>query len=137
MLQQSLFMLLVATMPCVAADVQVIANKDCTTTTVSSDDLADFYLGKKTKWRDGTKAVVLTNANSDETETFLVRYLDKTSASFSAAWKRIVFTGKGSPPAEAKDDQEMIDLVKKTPGAIGYVSASIAVEGVVALKVTK
>jgi ABC-type phosphate transport system substrate-binding protein len=130
-------LLLLATVPCAALEVQVIANPDCPATTLRNDDLADLYLGKKSKWGNGAKAVVLTNANLEETERFLAQHLERTPAAFSAAWKRLVFTGKGTPPAEARDDRDMIELVRKTPGAIGYVSAGTAVEGVVTLTVTR
>jgi ABC-type phosphate transport system substrate-binding protein len=134
---QHFLLMLLATASCAAVEVQVIANPDCHATSLRSDDLADLYLGKKSKWGNGAKAVVLTNANLEETERFLAQHLERTPAAFSAAWKRLVFTGKGTPPAEARDDRDMVELVRKTPGAIGYVSAGTPAEGVITLTVTK
>jgi hypothetical protein len=126
-----LIALLAAALPCAAVDVQVIINPDAGVASATPADIEDLYLGRKAKWPNGAKAVVLTNAAADETQRFLSRVLDRTPASFSAEWKRIVFTGKGSPPAEARDDREMIDLVRATRGAVGYVSAETRVEGLI------
>jgi ABC-type phosphate transport system substrate-binding protein len=137
MLGRPLIALLAAALPSAAVEVQVIANKDAGVATLAAADLEDLYLARKTKLPNGAKATVLTNAAGDETREFLSRFLDRTPASFSAEWKRIVFTGKGSPPAEAKNDRDMVDLVKRTPGAIGYVAAGADVDGVAVLKIDK
>jgi ABC-type phosphate transport system substrate-binding protein len=137
MLGRPLIALLAAALPCAGVEVQVIANKDAGVTTLAAADLEDLYLARKTKLPNGTRATVLTNATADETREFLLRFLDRTPASFSAEWKRIVFTGKGTPPTEAKSDREMVELVRKTPGAIGYVTVGAEVEGVAVVTVAK
>jgi ABC-type phosphate transport system substrate-binding protein len=137
MLTRPLILMLCAAISCSAVEVQVIANKDLSVATLVSDDLSDFYLGKRKKLPGGTNVVVFTNGDRDETERFLDKYLDQTPASFSASWKRMIFTGRGIPPTEAKDDQEMIDLIKKTPGGIGYVAIGTAVDGVMVLTISK
>jgi ABC-type phosphate transport system substrate-binding protein len=137
MLTRSLMLLVCASLSCAAVEVQVIANKEIGLTAMQENDLSDYFLGKKTRLPGGQKATILTNGDRDETERFLDRYLDQTPARFSASWKRMVFTGRGIPPTEAKDDQDMIALVKKTPGAIGYVALGAAVDGVLVLSITK
>jgi len=137
MIIRLLMLMLCTAISCSAVEVQVIANKDLSVTALSSDDLSDFYLGKRKKLPGGANAIVFTNGDRDETERFLDKYLDETPASFSASWKRMIFTGRGIPPAEAKDDQDMIDLIKKTPGGIGYVAIGTAVDGVMVLNVSK
>jgi ABC-type phosphate transport system substrate-binding protein len=137
MITRTLLLIVCASLSCSAVEVQVIANKEAGISSMDANDLSDYFLGKKTRLPGGMKATILTNGDRDETERFLDRYLSETPASFSATWKRMVFTGRGLPPMEAKDDQEMIDLVKKTPGAIGYVSSGAAVDGVIVLGITK
>jgi ABC-type phosphate transport system substrate-binding protein len=137
MLLRPFVIMLCAAVSCSAVEVQVIANKELSISSLDASDLSDFYLGKRKKLPGGVNATVFTNADRDETERFLDKYLDETPASFSASWKRMIFTGRGIPPTEAKDDQEMIDLIKKTPGGIGYVSVGAAVDGVMVLPVSK
>ena len=38
------------------------------------------------------------------------------------AWNRQIFAGTGQAPAKVESEQEMAEMVAKTPGAIGYVS---------------
>jgi hypothetical protein len=38
------------------------------------------------------------------------------------AWDRMVFTGTGFAPTIVRSEAEMIERVRSTPGAIGYVS---------------
>jgi hypothetical protein len=37
------------------------------------------------------------------------------------AWDRMVFTGTGFAPTVVQSEREMIERVRSTPGAIGYV----------------
>lgn len=137
MIGRSLIAIVAAALPCAGVELQVIANKDAGVTQLTAAELEDLYLARKSKLPGGATAAVLTNAAPGETAEFLSRYLDRTPSSFSAEWKRIVFTGKGTPPPEAKDDHEMVELVRKTRGAIGYVAAGAEVDGVVVLKIAK
>lgn len=118
-------------------EVQVIANRASGITALSADDLADFYLARRTKLPNGKPVTVLTRSDQEESSAFLDKYLDRTPASFSAEWKRIVFTGKGTLPKEASTDEEMVDLVRRTPGAIGYVAVGTDVSGVEVVKIAK
>jgi hypothetical protein len=42
-----------------------------------------------------------------------------------AHWSKIIFTGRGRPPAEAADDAAVRDIVAGDPRAIGYIDASL------------
>ena len=137
MFTQLLVPVLCAITSCSAVEIQVIANKDLSVTALSSDDVADFYLGRRKKVSSGTNITVFTVGDPGETERFLDEFLDMTPAAFSASWKRMIFTGRGIPPAEVSDDHDMIDRIKRTPGSIGYVAAGTAVDGVVVLTITK
>ena len=68
-------------------------------------------------------------------ETFCKDYIGKTPQQFDSYWKKLTFTGQGTPPKKMESDAAMIDYVAKTKGAIGYVSAGAATEGVKVLQV--
>jgi ABC-type phosphate transport system substrate-binding protein len=42
----------------------------------------------------------------------------------------MVFTGKGQKPKAFKTDEELIQFVSETSGAIGYVSADVTIKNV-------
>ncbi|WP_221799343.1 hypothetical protein [Oceanobacter mangrovi] len=46
-------------------------------------------------------------------------------ARIQSYWAQMKFTGRKSPPAEFSSEQQLLDYIRQTPGAIGYVSADI------------
>ena len=42
-------------------------------------------------------------------------------------WQLVVFSGRGDPPPERASDDDIIQFVRTTPTAIGYVSASATI----------
>ena len=51
-------------------------------------------------------------------------------------WQQKIFSGGDVPPATKASDKDVLEFVKSTPGAIGYVSAAAGTDGgkVLALK---
>ncbi|MFM2091287.1 MAG: hypothetical protein RLZZ127_1776 [Planctomycetota bacterium] len=118
-------LLLLTAVIATAAEV-VIVNAANPATEISKDDLAAMLDGKKGNWSDGARVVLVTNPDSPAHEPFLKAYANKTPQQFATAWKKIVFTGKGSAPATVKSDQEMAAAVQGQPGALGYLSEDAA-----------
>ncbi|MBN8524886.1 MAG: substrate-binding domain-containing protein [Planctomycetes bacterium] len=112
----------------IAAAETVIVHPGNAAASLSKDDLDAIYNGKKANWPDGAK-IVIAVMDGPVHESFLKAYVGKTSAQFSASWKKIVFTGKAKAPQECKDDAAMAAFVAATPGAIGYVSDAAAAGG--------
>ena len=105
-----------------AQDAVFITNPGSSETSLSVDDVKAILLGNKTKWGSGSviKLVVLTEGAVNDK---VVRdYTQRSADQFDKYWKKLVFTGKGMPPASAKTDGEVIDYVSKTPGSFGYVA---------------
>ncbi|MBA3936266.1 MAG: hypothetical protein H0X38_02305 [Planctomycetes bacterium] len=127
--------LLAALFACVAAagaDDAVIVNGRATTTALSEDELRAFFLGKRTTWEDGTKVVVVVLRGGGSHESLLQR-LGKSPQQFITGWKKLVFTGKGSMPEQVNSEDELVALVARTPGAIGWIDAGKVADGVKAL----
>ncbi|MDA3961996.1 MAG: phosphate ABC transporter substrate-binding protein [Planctomycetota bacterium] len=115
-----------------AAEVAVVANTSATS--VSANDLKGFYLGKKRSWDDGTRVNLTTNGSAIH-DAFLDASIGKNASSFASFWKRIVFTGKGKLPEALADDAAVVAYVAANPGAIGYIDAGSAAEGVTKLTI--
>jgi ABC-type phosphate transport system substrate-binding protein len=118
--------LLIAMAALVSAAEVVVVNAANPAAEITSDDLAAMLDGKKANWADGARVVLVTNPDSPTHEPFLKTYANKTPQQFATAWKKIVFTGKGSAPTVAKSDAEMIAAVQAQPGALGYLSEEAA-----------
>lgn len=113
----------------------IIANPGVGDESIKPDFIRNVYLGKTAKWKDGVKAEPITLKGGEIHEVFLKELIGKSDSQFSTFWKKMVFTGKGRPPKEVANEAVVVEFVKSTPGAIGYVSASAPVEGVKVLKV--
>lgn len=55
---------------------------------------------------------------------FLAGYLQTDEDRYRAYWTVRRHVGKGAPPREVDSVAELLDLVSRTPGAIGYVDVS-------------
>ena len=61
-------------------------------------------------------------------DQFYNKVTGKQAAQVKAAWSRLVFSGKGTPPKELASSAEVKKFVAANPDAIGYIEKS-AVDG--------
>ena len=71
----------------------------------------------------------------DEPQSFLKKYVGKSSSEFKNFWNKILFTGAGVPPTPFNSEADMVEYVKKTKGAIGYIDSSTPHSGVKTVKI--
>lgn len=114
------------------AEETLIVNGASPLSGLSSDQMKDYFLGKKTTWEDGTKVVVVVIKDGRTNEALLAK-LGKNSQQFMTGWKKLVFTGKGSMPEQVESDDALIALIAKTPGSIGLVDQAKIKDGVKAI----
>lgn len=119
-----------------AQNYQIIINISNSTSSLSRTDISAFLLKKKTKWADNTKvAPVDLSSKSSVRGDFSKAIHKKSTSQVRAFWQQSVFSGKATPPREMKDDAAVIAFVKSNKGAIGYISASTAADGVKVISV--
>jgi ABC-type phosphate transport system substrate-binding protein len=118
-----------------AADFKVIANASVNVSQVSQEDLKGMFLITKTSFADGSHVVPVVLDSGSACEAFLKEYIGKTRAGLESYYRSLVFTGKGVMPKILASDAEVLAYVKKTKGAIGYVSPGADTEGVKLLEV--
>jgi ABC-type phosphate transport system substrate-binding protein len=111
--------------PACAADLVVIVSARNPVATLRADQVAAIFLGQAVRFPDGAEAVPydlrLGTATRDE---FYARVTNKTPALVKAHWSKIVFTGRGQPPAELPDSAAVRRKVADDPEAIGYIERS-------------
>ena len=122
--------------PVGAADMQVIANPSVKSASVSVDELKNVFLGNTSSLADGSKVEPVLAESGAAHDEFLKDVVGKSAPALKNHLKTLVFTGKGSMPKSFASEADIVKYVAKTPGAIGYVSAAAAADGVkkVALK---
>ena len=119
----------------VAAAIKVIAHSSVQVTHISPDELKGVFLETRTSLADGSRVEPVLLKSGDVHDTFVKQYTGKTVAGLDNYYRSLVFTGKGSMPKTLKTDAEMLAYVKKTKGAIGYVSDGANTDGVKILDV--
>jgi ABC-type phosphate transport system substrate-binding protein len=117
------------------AEMQFIAHKDAPETTLSQKDIQEIFLGKRAQWQDNSAIHPVTVQDEELHNAFLAQYIKKTESKWNAYWRRLVFTGTGTPPPQFETEQELVQYVVKTKGAIGYVDAETPVENVAIIKI--
>ena len=114
-----------AGVPAGAADLVVIVSARNPVATLRADQVAAIFLGQSARFPDGAEAVPfdmrLGAALRDE---FYARVTNKTPALLKAHWSKMVFTGRGQPPAELPDSAAVRRRVAEDPEAIGYIERS-------------
>lgn len=100
--------------------------------TLTHGEIADIFLKRITRWRpDGVPiAVVDGPPQSPVRQDFSRVVMRRGVEAMEAYWQQQIFSGRDIPPPVKETDAEVVAFVRKNPGAIGYVSAGAALDGV-------
>jgi hypothetical protein len=86
---------------------------------LSADEIRDVFLGEK-QFTGNLKLVPVDNTAIQS--EFLATVLQTDAQKYSARWMKKTFREGLAPPARKGSDAEVIEFVRATPGAVGYVS---------------
>jgi ABC-type phosphate transport system substrate-binding protein len=109
-----------------AQDVVAVVSAKSPVTALSANQVADIFLGKTTRFPDGSLAMPLDqNEDSPAREKFYTQYTGKSPAQVKAHWSKLIFTGRGQPPRQFAGGAEVRRAVAENPTAIGYIDAKL------------
>jgi ABC-type phosphate transport system substrate-binding protein len=104
-------------------------------TGLSVNQLADIFLGRVSRFPDGTPAVPVDLADgSMERDQFYAKVAGKTPAQIKAYWSKVIFTGRGQPPKAVQNDRDMKQYVAANIDAIGYIDSAMVDDSVRVLR---
>lgn len=86
---------------------------------VSPDDIREIYLGDK-EFSAGVRLVPVDNQAAQA--EFVVKALSMNPQRYNTLWVKKAFRDGLNPPTLKASDFEVLQFVKRTPGAVGYVS---------------
>lgn len=85
--------------------------------------LGRVYAMQIKQWQSGVPVKVFTRSpKSDLHREFVISKLKIQPHQLERYWNRLIFTGTGRSPTVVDSEQEMIEMIINTPGAIGYIS---------------
>ncbi len=90
------------------------------TDSLTREQVKQIFLGRKTRWDDGTKIVFVLLHDKTIYKDFLKHYIGKTYSQYRNYWKKQVFTGKGRMPKTFGTVEELVNFLTATPGAISF-----------------
>ena len=107
------------------AQVAVVVNPKSPLASMTADQVSGIFLGKSNTLPSGATAAPTDLPDSAPTrELFYTKVTGKSTAQVKAAWSRLVFSGKATPPKELASSAEVKKFVASNPDAIGYIEKS-------------
>ena len=104
-----------------AKEISIIVNKSNKIITLKQFQLKKVFTGKKRSWENGNRIMVVVFKNGKTHTDFLKKYIQKNSTQFSILWKKLIFTGQAPLLKYAKNELEMIELIRDNENAVGYI----------------
>jgi len=111
--------------PSAFAELAVIVHPSNSISRISKSDLSDIYLGRSEEFANGSDAEPLDQeSQSPARRQFNKAVLSMDEGMLRSYWSKLMFSGKGQPPEELSDDDEVRSAVAANPRAIGYIDKS-------------
>jgi len=111
--------------------IEIVVNESVDLSEISHQQIKSIYLGQQTHWSNGHLIKLFKLPSTHKTHNVFVKNtLGLYPYQFNRRWQKLVFSGFALKPSVAIGEQELLDSIAKTPGAIGYVENKIIMEGV-------
>ena len=107
------------------AQVAVVVGPKSPVTSMTAEQVSGIFLGKSNTLPSGGTAAPTDLPDSAATrEIFYTKVTGKSTAQVKAAWSRLVFSGKATPPKEMATSADVKKFVASNPDGIGYIEKS-------------
>jgi len=108
--------------PGVSGAVDVIANKSVPVNSLSLASARAIFGMRQVKWPDGTPIRVFVLPDNHVLHGAVCKErLNIFPYQLRQSWDRLIYSGMAQAPSEALSEEELLNKVAATPGAIGYV----------------
>lgn len=106
------------------ADLALIVNASNPVRQLSVQQVADLYLGRARTFPNGEYALVFDLPRDDVLrQKFFTSLTGMSPQQVNAYWSRLMFSGQVLPPQTLPNERAVLDIVRRNPGAMGYVKA--------------
>jgi ABC-type phosphate transport system substrate-binding protein len=108
------------------ADVVAVVSASSPVTSLSKSDVLDIFLGKRTRFPDGSSALPIDQSEGTPArQEFYSRLAAMSPAQLKGYWSKVIFTGRGQPPMDVSTGLGAKKAVVANPNAIGYIDQSL------------
>jgi ABC-type phosphate transport system substrate-binding protein len=109
--------------------VAVIAHKAVPVDTINKSELLDFYTYDIKKWENNSPVVIIDLKPKSQAKTDFYKFLGKSISRMKSIWLKKMLSGEGDPPESVQSEDEVVQKVASTPGALGFARAEKVVTG--------
>ena len=111
-----------------AEEVVIVGHSDVPR--ITQDAIQKLFTGRSV----AIEGVLVTPVNAQPGDPlrgdFLQTFLNQTEEKYQAYWTVRQFVGKGRPPRNLSNNEEILKFIQTTKGAVGYLYAKDVPEGV-------
>jgi ABC-type phosphate transport system substrate-binding protein len=115
-----LSLLLICNAGAATAEVVLVVGKQSPIESLSRHEINDIFLGNVTRLPNVGKIVPLDRSEDKVRAEFYQDYTGKTLPQVKAHWAKHIFTGRGYPPKTVSSVEELKQILRSNPNAIGY-----------------
>lgn len=123
MKKRLLLALLLMMAPIVTAEIVVIGNLENELVSLTKKQVQAIFMGRTRSFSNGIRALPIDEVHLRS--EFYENLTQRPIQQIDAYWARITFSGQSSPPPVKKDQQSIIDEVKKSKGKIAYINKDL------------
>lgn len=113
------------------AELVVVAHPHTQVSQLTRSELINIFMGRYRKLPSGVAALPVDLAPLKA--RFYRQLVNKDIAEINSYWARLVFSGQAAPPIQIQDEAEMLDYIRRNPGAIGFVDSADVPQDLVVL----
>jgi len=109
----------------VRAEPVVVVNAASAIQRLSQDEVINIFLGRYRRLPNGETAIPIDQPDSGTLRAdFYRKLVNKDLNEINAYWARLIFSGRTSPPLQAAQPADVIELLIVNPGGVAYVDHS-------------
>ena len=125
-LRSSLFAILLAASALATAEpLAVVVNPDSGITRLSRAEVGRLFMGAQTRFKSGLVALPVEPLNPGaDRARFYQMLVNLPLPRVRSYWAQMYFSGQAQPPHQARDYQEVLEIVANSKGAVGFVAQS-------------
>jgi hypothetical protein len=117
------FALLAMFAPLARADFYIIVHASNPQRTMTQREVVDLFMGRSRAFVSGEFAIAFDlPRDSPGRAAFYQALTGMSAAQVTSYWSRLMFSGQSMPPQPLPDEATMIEIVKRNPNAIGWVT---------------
>jgi ABC-type phosphate transport system substrate-binding protein len=108
------------------AQIAIIAHPSVDEASLTRTSVTDMYSLTTTMWSDRSSVIVVDLRSDLPVKKRFYNEIGKNAADLRKVWMRAVLSGEAKAPLVVESEDEVLEKVASTRGAIGYVSAAKA-----------